>query len=171
MNAPLIKPNATRGAGSTAVLEYLARIWPLGACRAALTNVFVSADGRATATQPLAKRVDTSLANMVKSDMLSSRGKGADRQWLLGPAAQLNAQMGPHTQPESKAQDKDELPAYVGEHVPPRQSGQMGASVYRPKPMQALRLDSDAFARCPSLRDGQRVPFTGGYVGMSGSQS
>ena len=45
------------------------------------------------------------------------------------------------------------------------------SSVYQPKPLQALRPGSDDFTRLPSLRQGQRLPFTGGYVVMGGNKS
>lgn len=161
MSAPRIKPNASRSAGSNAMLQHLASIWPNSARRAKLISVFVQADPRAALTN----RVESSLANLLKSGMLSSWGKGASREFSLGPAAQFN-------EPDSTAQAQDEL-QYIGVRVPARQSDVMHTSVYQPRPMQALRPGSDDFARLPSLRQGgQRLPFTGGYVGMSaGSKS
>jgi hypothetical protein len=147
------------------MLEYLARIWPLGACRAALTSVFDQADTRTNVAQPLAKRVDSALSNMVRSGTLSSRGDGADREWTLSEAAQLEAAK------DAPARGKPAAP-YVGVIVPPRKPAVMTDQAYRPRPMQALRAGSNDFANCPSLHQGQRLPFTGGYVVMAdGSKS
>lgn len=174
MNAPLVKPNPSRSAGSTAVLEYLARIWPLAARRAELSSVFAEADTHTTATSPLAKRVDAALGNMVSRDMLSRRGSGADREWSLGPAAQLVGPQEsdkPKAKAEAEAEAEAEQPVHTGEPVSAAKPDVMTGPTYCPKPMQALRPGSDDFTRLPSMRQGQRLPFTGGYVVMAGSKS
>ena len=160
--ANLVAPNATRSTGCHAMLTHLARLWPISAKRIELAAVFAEADDNKGAVSPLVKRIDAALSNMVKTGHASCRGSGKDRQWMLGPAAKLVGPMGPHqTEPEP------DLPAYVGECVPARQPDTMTGPNYCPQPMQALRPGSGDFTRLPSLRQGQRLPFTGGYVAMS----
>lgn len=94
----------------------------------------------------------------------------------LGRELPAQAQAKPQVKakaPKQARQDKTREPApmYVGVTTPPREPEVMTSPTYCPKPMQALRPGSDYFASCPSLRDGQRLPFTGGYVGMSGGKS
>lgn len=60
---------------------------------------------------------------------------------------------------------------YAGVIVPPRQPNVLKDPGYQPKPVQALRPGSDEFTRLPSLRQGQRLPFTCGYVAVAGSKS
>ena len=47
--------------------------------------------------------------------------------------------------------------------VAPRRVNVMSGN-YQPHPPQALRLGSDDHLRLPSLRNGQRIPYTPGYI-------
>lgn len=162
----LIAPNATRSANSHAVLNYLARIWPNSATRAELAAVFTEADDNKDACSPLCKRINAALANMVKTGYATSQGSGQDRKFALGPAAQIVKPMEPQPEPTPEP----DLPEYVGTPAPARQPDVMTSPHYCPKPMQALRPGSGDFTRLPSLRQGQRLPFTGGYV-VAGSKA
>ena len=75
------------------------------------------------------------------------------------------------TTPDGKDETHEPAARYVGVIVPPGQPDVMTGSVYQPKPMQALRPGAQDFTRCPSLRQGQHLPFTGGYVVMAGNKS
>lgn len=137
MNAPIVKPNPSRSAGSTAMLEYLARIWPLGASRAALINVYFQDETRTTIKQ--ARRVDKALGNMVESGTLSCFVEGSGRKWYLGEAAQQDALDEAHEPPAR----------YVGVIAPPRQVNVFG-STYQPAPAPAMRPGAQDFLRFPS---------------------
>lgn len=73
---------------------------------------------------------------------------------------------------EAPVQDETHEPpaVYVGVITPPRQQEVMKSPSYCPKPMQAQRSGSEDFTHLPSLRRGQRVPFTGSYMAMTGGE-
>lgn len=143
-DAPLIVPNATRSAGTSAVLEYLARCWPQSAWRPELADIFSLGDNKPNGEKTMSKRFASALANLEKSNYITRRGIGQDCEWTLGPAAQLIGTTELPQQPEP------DLPTWVGEPAPVRQPEVMTAPDFKPKPMQALRPGAQDFMRCPS---------------------
>ncbi|MCX7258009.1 MAG: hypothetical protein NTZ64_15180 [Polaromonas sp.] len=142
--ALLIVPNHSRKAGSTAVLEFMARIWPLTARRDELVYVFSRADTNTTASCTLAQRVDSALRTMLNYGKLSCSGEGADRVWSFVPSAEQAAL-------PKKAAVTADAPAYVGVRAPARDYGDvMKSPVYMPQHQLVLRSGAQDFQRCPS---------------------
>lgn len=155
MNAPVIKPNPTRSAGSTAVLEFLARIHPLTARQDELRYVFADVDTRATATSPWVKRFDAALRNMTQTGTLICAVEGADRQWSLGPLVLQE----PAKADAPKAQAKKDLPAseaepepdWIGTRAPAPRRDMLHSSEYKPTPWNVPRSGAQDFKAAPSV--------------------
>ena len=86
--APLIVPHAKRSVGSTAILEYLARLWPMDSTRAELDTVFSQAEP-GPHHMPVARRMSMTLCNLCSTGQLTRLGSGKASKFILGPGAQL----------------------------------------------------------------------------------
>ena len=151
MNAPCIKPNATRSPGSTAVLEFMIRIFPLTARRDELLYVFSQVDTRTTVSSPWVKRADAALSNMEKTGMLLCCGAGADREWSLGPLVQ-QGDAPKKAEAKKKAVTVHEAPtAYVGKRTPAPHYDALRCPVYQPKPWDVSRPGAQDFQAAPSV--------------------
>lgn len=149
MNAPFIKPNATRSA-STAVLEFMIRTFPLTARRDELLHVFSQVDTRTTASSPWVKRADAALSNMERTGMLLCSGAGDDREWSLGPLVQGDT--------PKKAEVKKKAPpaqeatlAWIGTRTPAPRHDALRGAVYQPKPWNVPRPGAQDFQAAPSV--------------------
>lgn len=141
---PIIKPIHSRSAGSTAVLEYLARIYPLTARKAELIHVFIQADTRTTATCTLDKRVTDAINNMRRSQLIS---QSEGDVWSLIPPAEVLPEV-PKAVPQ-KAPKKQDIP-YVGKRATaPRYN--LLSSFYKPKAWDVPRSGAQDFKTFPSV--------------------
>ena len=155
MNAPCIKPNPTRSAGSTAVLEFMIRIHPLTARRDELLYVFSQVDTRTTDTSPLVKRFDAALSNMVKTGMLLCCGAGADREWSLGPLVLQDDMKKAKAKKATPTPDATPIPeaapAWIGTRAPAPRHDALSCSVYQPKLWTVPRPGAQDFKAAPSV--------------------
>jgi len=148
MTTPLIVPHPARSAGSSAILEHLACICPLGASRIELASVFVLADPAPHPVYSLAKRIGSALDSMVKTGQLTHLGIGKASQWCLGPSARRIGQDKPKP---VKAIKRVKPSAYVGNRTPPRQYDALRCPVYQPNPWPVNRAGAQDFQAAPSV--------------------
>lgn len=143
MSQPLIVPHVNRSAGSTAMLEYLARLWPMDATRADLDAVFSQAEPGPHHI-PVARRMSMTLANMCKSGQLTRLGSG---KFILGPGAKLIKD-----KPEPASTAKRAKPTASGERAKARDFYTLGAgTVYQPKQWPVNRTGAQDFQAAPSV--------------------
>lgn len=140
--APLIVPHVNRSAGSTAILEYLARLSPLDATRAELDAVFSQAEPGPHHI-PVARRMSMTLANMHKSGQLTRLGSG---KFILGPGAKLIKD-----KPEPASTAKRAKPTAFGERAKARDCDTLGGPVYQPKQWPVNRTGAQDFQGAPSV--------------------
>lgn len=145
--APLIVPHVNRSAGSTTILEYLARLWPLDATRTELDSVFSQAEPGPHHI-PVAKRTSMALCNMCKSGQLTRLGSGKASKFVLGPGAKLISKDKPEP---ARAAKSAEPGAYVGKRAQPRQHDALNCPVYQPKQWPVNRAGAQDFQSSPSV--------------------
>lgn len=150
--APLIVPHTKRSAGSTAILEHLARLWPMDATRVELDAVFSQAEpGRHHI--PVAKRLSMALSNLRNSGQLIREGSGKASKFILGPGAQLISKDKPEPAKAAKPVEpaKQAKPSTVGERTKARDYDALTCPVYQPKPWPVNRAGAQDFKTAPSV--------------------
>jgi len=144
--APLIVPHASRSAGSTAILEYLARLWPMDATRTELETVFSNAEPDPHHI-PVARRMSMTLANLRATAQLTRLGSGKESKFILGPGAQL---IKGKPEPASAAK-RAKPPTAAGERTKARDCEVLTSSIYQPKPWPINRTGAQDFQAAPSV--------------------
>lgn len=145
-----------RKAGSNAVLQYMARIYPLTASRDELAHVFTQVDSCRTASVTLHKRISAALTNMVNSGFLSCE-QGESRVYCFiqpvnpaKPAVQPKKTVKPEPLELEPEPEPEPEPAYVGVPAPAPNYDVLRCPVYQPPQWSINRAGAQNFRAAPS---------------------